>query len=95
MSKPNRVHTTLAYTTEVLTWVSTGTVAGTISSALIDRSETLVSSTAAVSSGNGAYYANMVMPGSAQWLVNEWRATVNGNLHIKRQFMQVLTMEVD
>ncbi len=95
MTNNNRVYKTLARTTEVFAWVSSGAVAGTISSALIDRNETLVSSIAATSSGNGFYFANMTMPGSAQWLVNEWRATINGNLFIKRQFLQVLTMEVD
>lgn len=95
MPAPISSRTVQALSTEILTWVSSGAVAGTISSALIDKNEVLVSSMSGVSSGNGAYFANMTMPGSSQWLVNEWRATLNGNLFIKRQFLHVLTNEVD
>lgn len=89
------VKNTIAYTTERVTWVSSGAVAGTIASTLRDRNETLVSSMAATSSGNGAYYALMTMPGSSCWLVNEWVTVINANTYVQRQFLHVLTLEVD
>lgn len=95
MPLQKQVYDALAFTTEKLTWVSSGVTPGSISSALIDKNEVLISSTAGTSSGNGFYYAIMVHPGSACWVVNEWRATINGNLTIQRQFGRVRTMEVD
>jgi hypothetical protein len=90
----NKVYDCIANTTKTLTWISSGVTPSAISCALIKWDETLISSVAATSSGNGHYYAEVVHPGSAQWLVNEWRATVNGNLRIHRQFGEVRVMQV-
>jgi hypothetical protein len=95
MPRQHDIYEVLANCTKTLAFVSSGAVAGTISSALIDRNETLISSVAASDSGNGHYYAVMAHPGSAQWVVNEWRAVINGSTYIGRQFGKVVTMEVD
>lgn len=77
------------------TLVSSGDIASPISCALYDGSETMISSTAAVSSGNGFYYANMLIPSSHSWLVNEWRMTISGVERLSRQMVRVHRMEVD
>ena len=85
----------LAGTTLFVTFVNTGATASPISSALLDKSETLVNCVAATSSGNGLYYATHLLPGSAQWLVNQWYATIAPNTYRERQFVKVIGMEVD
>lgn len=77
------------------TMVSSGDIANPISSALYDGAESLVSSMAAVSSGNGFYYANMAVPSSHAWLVNEWRMTIAGVDRVSRQMIRVHRVEVD
>lgn len=89
-----KVYDCLAYSTKMLTWVSSGAVPGSISCALKKWDETLISSVAATSSGNGLYYAVMAHPGSKQWVVNEWRAVINGDLYIERQFGEVKMFHV-
>lgn len=86
---------TIAKTTERLTWVSSGVAAASISSALRDNSDALVSSIAATSSGNGFYYALMTMPGSSCWCVNEWIAVIGVNTYVYRQNVHVNKLEVD
>jgi hypothetical protein len=85
----------LAGTTLFVTFVNTGATASPISSAVLDKNETLVNSVAATSSGNGMYYATHLMPGSAQWLVNEWKAVIAPNTYVERQFVRVFKMETD
>jgi hypothetical protein len=85
----------LAGTTIKPTFVSSGVTASPISSALLDRSEVLVNSIAAVSSGNGHYYGFHLLPNSSCWLINEWRATIEGHSYIERQFVRVVWPEVD
>lgn len=92
---PNQVFETLARTTERYTFVSSGSLPSTISCALRDRSDALVSSVAATSSGNGFYYAVLQSPGSSQWLVNEWVAVINANTYVNRQLIHVVMQEVD
>jgi hypothetical protein len=92
---PQQVYEVTARTTRQLEWVNSGVTPSAISCALIDRNETLVSSVAAVSSGNGHYYALVTHPGSGCWVVNEWIAVINANTYVSRQFGHVITQEVD
>jgi hypothetical protein len=78
-----------------LTWVSSGDTASPISSALYDGAETLISSVAATSSGNGFYYAPMRLPTSMPWYVNEWIAVINASTYVSRQLVRVHRWEVD
>jgi|NOAtaT_6_FD_contig_31_3517248_length_409_multi_2_in_0_out_0_1 hypothetical protein len=93
MTAANVVHGQ-AYDTLTLTWVNCGAAPSRIVSNLYDTSETLVSSVAGVSSGNGYYYAPHTLPGSAQWLVNRWWATINANTYARSQFVEVQEMRV-
>ena len=77
------------------TWVSSGDTASPISCALYDGSETLISSVAATSSGNGLYYAPMRVPTSMPWYRNEWIAVVNANTYVGAQLVRVHRLEVD
>lgn len=86
---------TVAGDTIRFTFVSSGDTASTISSALYAGDESLVSSKAAASSGNGFYYADMIVPSSHAWLVNEWRATISGLSRLSRQMIRVHRLEVD
>lgn len=90
-----RVYDCIAGSTKKLTFVSSGAVAATISCALLSRTGTVITSAVPVSSGNGHYYAVLLHPGSRQWVVNEWRATINGDLYINRQFGRVNDPTVD
>lgn len=81
-------------TTKRLTWVSSGATASDICATLRDRSNGLVSSTSAISSGNGHYYAVMVHPETPGWYVNEWVAAINATTYIDRQFGLGVTLEV-
>ena len=85
----------LAGTTLKVTFVNSGAVASPIGSALLDTSDALINSVAATSSGNGFYYALHLLPNSAQWLVNEWKATIAANSYTERQMVRVRKMETD
>jgi hypothetical protein len=85
----------LAGTTLKVTFVNSGATVSPISSALYNAAESLINSVAATSSLNGFYYALHLLPGSAQWMVNEWRGTINANTYVERQFVRVRTMETD
>ena len=77
-----------------LTWVNAGVTPSAIVASLRRYDETLITSMAAISSGNGQYYAIMPHPNSRQWVVNEWIAVINGNTYINRQFGKIETLEV-
>jgi hypothetical protein len=94
MARQN-IYEVIAGATIKLTWVNSGVTAAPICSTLRDKSDTLVSSVAATDSGNGHYYAVMQHPGSAQYVVNQWLAVINGNTYVDRQFGRVYTGEVD
>jgi hypothetical protein len=94
MINPNIVET-IAGTTIKLTWISSGTTASPIISTLIDKSETLVSSVTATSSGNGHYYALHLIPNSQAWYVNEWWAFVNPNTYASRQLLSATRLRVN
>jgi hypothetical protein len=91
MSNRNTV-SGLAGDTLKLTWISSGSVAGTIFSNLLDRNHAVVSSVPAVSSGDGHYYALHTLPDSKQWLINRWTAVVNANTYRKSQYVDVQEM---
>lgn len=64
-------------------------------SCLRDSSHALVTSRAAVDSGNGHLYADLPLPTSAQWMVNEWGAIINANTYRRFALIDVKTVEVD
>lgn len=71
------------------TWVNSGASASPISSALYGPTNALVSSVAQTSSGGGFYYADITLPGSRQWMLNEQVATVDGRLYKRYQLIHV------
>ena len=77
------------------TLVNSGATITPISSALINGSETLISSKAMTSSGNGFFYADLSLPNTPQWLVNEFIAVINANTYKKYQLINVVKPEVD
>lgn len=85
----------LGGTTLKATWVSSGDLASPISSALFDRNETLVGSIAAVSSGNGFFYAVHLLPNTRGWYVNQWIGVIGANTYIDRQLIRCTMPEVD
>lgn len=94
MSAP-RIITEYIGSTLRATLVCSGATISPISSALYDRDEVLVNSTAGVSSGGGHYYADLALPNSAQWLVNKWSGVINANTYVRFALVQVKTVEVD
>lgn len=92
---PIEIIEVIAGTTLKSTWVSSGAVVTGGYSALISGSESLVNSVAAVDSGNGHLYGIHLIPSSGGWYVNEWGATIGGNLYINRQLVRAHRLEVD
>lgn len=64
-------------------------------SCLRDGSNALVTSRAAVDSGNGHLYADLPLPNSAQWMVNEWGVTISANTYRRFALVEVAALEVD
>lgn len=89
------VYEDIAGNTIRLTWCSSGVVAGAISSSLLSGSETLISSVAAVDSGNGFYYALHGLPTSGGWYINQWLAQIGVNTYVNRQLVKAHRLEVD
>lgn len=87
----------IAGTTLRATYVSSGIAVPVLSSALLSGSETLVNSVAAVSSGNGFFFALNPIPNSPHmpWLVNEWIGVIASNTYIDRQLVRVHRLEVE
>lgn len=83
-------------TTFIPTWV-TNSVAppSTITSALIDRTNTVVDSVTAISSGPGSYFAMHQLGNSPGPYVNEWRAWVNSYQYVNRQYLKIIDPQVD
>lgn len=79
----------LPYASKRLEFVNSGATASSISCALRAWDETLISSVAAASSGDGHYYSVVTHPGSNQWVINEWIAVFNGSEYRLRQFGRV------
>jgi hypothetical protein len=64
-------------------------------SCLINASEAVVTSRAMVDSGNGHMYADLPLPNSAQWMVNEMVGVINANTYRRFGLVEVKTVEVD
>jgi len=85
----------VAGSTYKATWVSSGGIPNPITSSLIDKNKTVVSSISAVASGNGAFYALHPVPNTPGWYVNEWRALAGGFQYVNRQLLHVINEDVD
>jgi hypothetical protein len=77
------------------TWVNTGASASGISSALIDRNGTLVTSASQTSSGNGHYFADLPMPLVPGNYLNEQKGVISSNTYIRYQIVKLTAPEVD
>ena len=64
-------------------------------SCLRDGSNAVVTSRTAADSGNGHLYADLPLPTSAQWLVNEWGVIINANTYRRFALVNVRGIEVD
>lgn len=91
----NRTVEVIAGDTIRLTWVSSGASPSPIVSTLFSGSETLVSSVAGVSSGNGHFYAHHNLPNTAAWYANKWFAFVSPDTYVKYQYVKAIKPEVD
>ena len=94
MSSP-RIITEYIGSTLRATFVCSGATISGGYSCLRDGSNSLVTSLAATSSGNGHLYADLPLPTSAQWMVNEWGAIINTNTYRRFALVEVRGMEVD
>ena len=72
-----------------------GQTPDSISSALFSGSETLVNSVAAVSSGDGRYYAFHNLPSSNQWYVNRWEFASGGRTFGDFQYLRAIVPRVE
>lgn len=64
-------------------------------SCLRDGNHALVTSKTATDSGNGHLYADLPLPTSAQWMVNEWGVIINANTYRRFALVNVRAVEVD
>lgn len=94
MSRP-RVITEFIGSTLRATFVCSGATVSPLSASLFDKSESLVNSVAATSSGDGHYYADLSLPNSAQWMVNKWSGVINANTYVRFALVHVQAVEVD
>jgi hypothetical protein len=77
------------------TFVCSGATISGASSSLRNGSHSLVTSLAATSSGNGHMFADLPLPTSAQWMVNEWIAVINANTYRRFALVDIQGVEVD
>lgn len=77
------------------TFVCSGATVSPLWSNLIDRAGAVVSSAAAVSSGNGHYYTQHSLPNSAQWMVAKWSGVIDSSTYVRFALVNVRNMEVD
>jgi hypothetical protein len=89
------VETITKGTTRKLTWVSSGVTADSIFVELFSGSETSVASYAGVDSGDGHYYANVLMPNTPGFYAYRWDVTVSGLPYINGGRFRVSANEVD
>ena len=75
-------------------WISSGTTPSVVSAAILNGSETVISSGTGVSSGNGHYYRNTSVNTPA-WYVSEWKLTISGNPYKRRFRFKAVLGEVD
>lgn len=81
-------------TTLRVTFTSSGAAPSTISSALLDKNDALVSCGPGVGSLTNFYFQHQ-LPTSPGWYINEWKATIQGLNFVERQFIRIRTMETD
>lgn len=77
------------------TWINSGATASGLSSSLWDKDNTLVSSIAQTSSGNGHYYADLAVPSSAGNYLNKQVGVIDANTYVRWQILRVIAPEVD
>lgn len=85
-------------TSKKFTWISSGDTPTSIILRVYNGSETLVSSIAGTSSGNGHYYANVPFTGTN--FVNgfysyDWLAIMNSRPYVSRNLFKLIPKEVD
>jgi len=85
----------LAGNTVSMSWVSSGQTATTISVAIISGSETVVSSVAMTSSGNGHYYANVTLPATEGFYVREDLAVIDTKTYKVHKTIKITLQQVD
>jgi hypothetical protein len=85
----------LAGTTLKLTWVNSGATVTAISLSLWDRNEVLVNSVTPTNSGNGHYYAPLLVPTSDSWYVARAVAVVDAATYVNRALVKCYRLEVD
>jgi hypothetical protein len=85
----------IAGTTFVPTAVNSGATISPLSFQLLSGSETLVNSTAGVSSGDGHYYGTQLLPNSEAWYVSQFIAVINATTYTGRQLVRARALEVD
>jgi len=85
----------IAGTTLRATWVNSGVIPTTLTSALRTGSETVVSSVTAISSGSGFFFSLHPVPLAGDWYINEWVAIIASNTYVDRQLVRVAHLEVD
>lgn len=77
------------------TWVNSGSAPSQITSALIDKTQTVVQSIAAISSLSGFYFSLHQLPNTPGAYVNEWRAWINSYQYVNRQLVKLIDLQVD
>lgn len=70
--------------------VNSGVTPSACWSALFDKTEVLISSVTATSSGNGFFYAYHALPNSDTWLINQWCQLIGVNTYAERQYVRVI-----
>lgn len=85
----------LSGNTQIFTWVSSGQSPSPITAAVLDISNTVISSGSMTSSGNGHYYRNVTMPTTEGFYIKETKATISGDVFRDREKFQVILCEVD
>ena len=93
MSIPNY----LTGDTRRVKWVSSGEAPSDISAAFRagDTSETVVTSATMIDSGNGHYWANLIVPYTPGFYVAETSAVINGYPYRRRLRFRAVMSEVD
>jgi hypothetical protein len=85
----------VAGTTFMQTVVASGGTISPLSFQLLSGSESLVNSTAGVSSGNGFYYGLHLLPTSEAWYIGQMIGVINTNTYVARQLVRARSLEVD
>lgn len=78
-----------------LTWVNSGVTPTDLSMCILDREETLVSSVAPVSSGNGHYFAPLYVPNSYRYYVAQSIAVIDASTYVNRALVKSHKVEAN